>query len=296
MEAFNIAAPRYNLARVFKTRNRLAHDDLTEFCGYVAIGGHFEDLVDKICRALPRVRRRAVWDSVRDVAGTLLTEQGLLMMSWRLSGNIELLRAGTPVPVWHMQQAKEWMPVHIQAYEEDIDSRKAPGGNFRMRVLAGTACPTRITKFWTRRFCKYIAVKMMGYTRRSAKSPLSHITELVSLRLWVQIDPELCRLGEPGFDDVGMTSGLENWNRGVIRKRYRRDWRCPYEFDHRCHRCPVGYDQCPAATHKETLYDDEAENSGSRDGENGNDADGVVTGSDPGSPHVLAGDLQSRRS
>jgi len=216
------------------------------------------------------------------------------MTCWRLAGNVDLLRAGTAVPPWNMQREKEWMPVQIQAYQEGTNNRGAPGGHFRMRVMAGTACPLQLSKFWTKRFCRYIAVKVLGYSKRSGNAPLSHISELVSLRLWVQIDPELCRPGLPGFEHVGMTAGLKKWNHELIKKRFRQGFLCPYSFDHHCYQCAIGYERCPAATHRETNYaEDEAEDSCDRDGEVRNDPDGGVPEPDPGRPHVLTRDLQS---
>lgn len=253
MDGQRIAAPRYNLTRIFRLRDMLADDKLTEFCGYVPIGEHFEDLVDKICATIPRVKRLAVWDSVRDVAGTLLTDDDVFRMSWRLAGNIGLLRSGTPVPPWHVQQEKEWMPVQTLSYREGLNNRGQLGGHFRMRVLAGTACPLRLTKFWTRRFCRFVSNKM-GYSASWGDYPLGHISELVGLRLWIQIDPEQCRPGLPGFMETGVTPGLQKWNRDIVKKRFRRGWACPYNFDHYCYVCPVGYLDCPAATHKETVH------------------------------------------
>lgn len=55
---------------------------------------------------------------------------------------------------------------------------------------------------------------------------------------------------------TGCTAGLMKWNRRIIKQRFRRDWVCPHNFDHHCYKCPVGYIDCPAATHKETSYAD----------------------------------------
>jgi hypothetical protein len=178
------------------------------------------------------------------------------------------------------------VPVQVISYEHATTKFHKPGGSFVLRVLAGTSCPWRITKFWTTRFCRHIATKM-GYSRSSGDYPLSHISELVSLRLWALIDPEFCRPGEPGFTDVGFTAGPNNWNRVIIKQRFRKDWECPYAYDHRCYKCHVGYLDCPAATHKETV-DAEAEDSGDWDGTIGDDADGGVAEQGSGRESMLA--------
>jgi len=251
MEGTLAAAPRYNLKRVFQLRDKLADDTLSDFCGFTPIGESFEELVDTICAAIPRAKRRAVWDSIRDVAGTLLTTDDVWRMSWRLAGNIGLLRNGVAVPPWHVQQEVEWMPAQIQAFSEGTSHRGKAGGYFQMRILAGTACPLRLTKFWTKGFCKLISAKL-GYTTRRGDFPLGHISELVSLRLWVYIEPKYCGPNGPDFREIGSTGALWQWNRRIVRMRFRHNWRCPYSFDHHCFLCPVGYKECPAATHADT--------------------------------------------
>lgn len=252
MAGHGSALPRYNIKRIVTVRDMLINDTLSDFLGFTPIGEHFEELVDRLCGAFPRVNRQVLWDSVRYVAGSLLTEEAMKNMVWRLAGNIRRLRDGQTVPPWHMQTEVEWMPTQVIAYQPDQSSRGRQGGRYTLRVLAGTACPMRITKFWTRGFARHIALGA-GYTRGYGDFRLGHISELVNLRLWVRIDPEQCRPGMPGFDEVGCTAGLLNWNRGIIRKRFRRGFVCPYNYDHHCYKCHVGYSECPAATHMETV-------------------------------------------
>lgn len=254
MSAIHAAFPRYNLTRVFTLRNLLADDTLTEFTGFTPTGDSFDEMVEKICATLGRVQRQIIWDSVRNVAGTLLMADDIYRMSWRLAGNLVRLRDGTSVPPWHVQQEKEWVPAQVVAYRPAESRRGRPGGDFTIRVLAGTACPIRITKFFTVGFARQTALRL-GYTRLRGKSPLGHISELVNMRLWIQLDPDFCRIGSPGFDHVGCTAGLKKWNMEIIKKRFRRGWPCPHDFDHYCHECPIGYRECPAATHQETVSD-----------------------------------------
>lgn len=256
MDGHRIATPRYNLARIFNLRDTLTDQHLTEFGGFTPTGAHFEELVDKICAAIPRVKRQAVWDSIRGVAGTLLTDDAIFRMAWRLSGNVGLLRSGTSVPPWHIQQAREWMPAQIMAYQPGTNKFGRPGGRFSLLVLAGTACPMRLTKFWSNAFARFISNKM-GYSAGWGNYPFGHVSELVSLRLWLQIDPEFCGLGEPGFKNAGCMGALKKWNRDIVKKRFRQGWLCPRGFDHYCYQCPVGYDDCPAATHKETIEEED---------------------------------------
>jgi len=282
----NAALPRYNIKRIVAVRDTLLNDDLSDFIGFVPIGEHFEELVDRLCVAFPRVRRFVMWDSVRDLAGKLLTHDVLRDTLWRLSGNIRRLRDGHFVPPWHVQLEKEWMPAQVVAYQPEKSTRGKIGGRYTLRILAGTACPLMVRKFWPRRFARYIALGA-GYTRRGGEYVMGDISELVNLRLWLRIDPELCRPGAPSFDEVGCTAGLLSWNRDLIKKRFRRGFVCPRGYDHHCYKCPVGYLECPAATHKETI-DVEEEAGSDRDGPIGDDVDGPIAGSTAGREDVLA--------
>jgi len=251
MTHHSVAAPRYSLSRIFALRERLANDVLSEFCGFAPEGRHFEELVDLLCEAIPRVDRLVMWDSVRSIAGCTLREENLRNMCWRIAGNVELLRTGVAVPPWHLQQEAEWAPVQVLAWEPARSARGRRGGRFTMRILAGTACPMRVRTFWTVGFCRFIA-RRAGYTARRHGLPFAHPSELVNLRIWVQIEPDRCRPGVPGFQEVGCTSSLRKWNRQIIKMRFRRDWACPHNYTHYCYQCPVGYMECPAATHAET--------------------------------------------
>lgn len=255
MSTRRVAYPRYNLKHIFKLRNKLADDVLTEFAGFRPVGPQFEELLDKLCDTLHGVRRQVLWDSVHDVAGTLLSIDDVYQLSWRLAGNLARLRAGTAVPPWNAQQEKEWAPAQFVSYAPGESRRGRKGGHFTLRILAGTACPLRVTKFLSRGFAHQIALRL-GYSRLRGKSPLGHISELVNLRLWIELDPEYCRPGAPGFNHVGCSAGLKNWNTEIIKKRFRRGWRCPYDYDHYCYVCPVGYQHCPAATHQFTIIEE----------------------------------------
>ena len=246
--------PRYNLQRIVTVRDYLVRYTLAEFTGFAPTGPHFEDFVAALCDGLPRVDWQVMCDSVRDLAGVLLTEDVLRDTAWRLAGNISRLREGTPVPPWHnTQRGPEWMPAQIVSYQPARNKWGRPGGDFRFRILAGTACPMVIGRFMTKSYCRRMA-REAGYTSQRHDYPLGHISELVNLRAWLKIDPGQCRPGIPGFERSRSSSGLFKWNRAIIKKRFRQGWVCPYDFDHHCHQCPVGYQDCPAAVHRETYH------------------------------------------
>jgi len=231
-------------------------DTLTEFYGFTPRGEHFEDLVDAICASLPGAQRHAVFDSIRNLAGNMLTEELMDDTAWRLAGNLDRLKSGIAVPPWTVQTEKEWMPVHFIQREFGQTSTGAPGSFFDLRILAGTACPLTIKTFLTSGVCGLFA-RTCGYTNRRGDRPYGHASELCNLRTLALIDPEHCRQGKPGFWDIDCKPAYKKWNLSIIDKRFRRGFECPHDFMHHCYQCPVGYLDCPAGTHPFTIYEDE---------------------------------------
>jgi len=245
--------PRYNLKRVFQMRDKLSNDKLTEFLGFSPSGGHFDDLVNAVSDEFPRVRHRVIRDSMEYLAGTLLTEVELKRLAWRLAGNITRLRDGIPVLPWHAQHELEWMPAQILSWQHEHTPGRKPGSRYTMRVLAGTACPMKLTTFMSRGLCHMIA-RRAGFTSLRHAYPFDHQSALVNCRLWALVDPERCYEGRPGFQEFGCSPGLIKWNKDILKMRNRKGgFSCPYGYEHRCFKCAVGYLECPAATHRETI-------------------------------------------
>ena len=256
MDQTSAPVPRYVIAKIYKLRDKLADEALFEFCGFEPKGAHFEELVGKICEALPRVPFQTIFDSVRDVAGKVLTKQDLRDLSWRLAGNLSRLRDGVVVPPWTHQHEYEWAPVQIIEYHKYTDQKSRPCALYRMRYLAGTPCPLIIQTTWPTGFCKLLSSRA-GFTAPWREYPFIHNSELVNMRFMVLLDPDRCTRGQPNFKDIGCTSSMRDWNRRIIQRRNRRkgedEWPCPRGYDHPCYMCPVGYHDCTAGCHPQTL-------------------------------------------
>lgn len=244
--------PRYNLSRIFAVRDRLCNFELDEYAGFTPTGKHFEEMVDKFHQSLPGTDKRALYDSLRNLAGFELTPSRLRATAWRLVANIDRLKRGVAVPPWSIQLENEWVPAQVLSWRAEQTSKGRHGGLFSMRILAGTPCPLITTAFWTRGF-SYAVARRLGYTSRRHNHPYSHPSELVSMRLWLHIEPGRSMDGAPGFHIVKCSPGLLSWNKSIIKRRFREGWQCPHSFTHYCFQCPIGYSQCPAATHRETI-------------------------------------------
>jgi hypothetical protein len=236
------------LSRVYAIRDKLMTDTLFPYVGTELVGEWFDAMVEDISLALD-VSKDVVIDSVRYLAGSVLFRPDAFILAWHLAGNIDLLRDGTPSPRWFVQQAEEWLPCEVLDYMPSQTARGKPSNDYTLRVLAGSACPMRVIAAWPTSFVRMLA-RQIGFSNHRSKLPFQHPSELVRMRLRVLADPARSKPGQLGFWEVSGGSGLNKWNRDILKKRARIDFACPEGYTHACYRCPVGYLNCVAATHR----------------------------------------------
>lgn len=238
--------------RVFKLRDHLLNE-LVGYCGCPLEGAAFDTFVNSLSAELPHnLPHAAVYQSARIVMGKVLDHNDLRAFAWRLAGNLDVLRKNEPVIPWTFQPEPELMPVQVLDHEYAQTAKHKPAARYRLRVLAGRACPMIIHKSWAKDFVRYLASHVMGFSKPWGDFPFKDTAELVRLRFLVMIDPEFCRDEQPGFDQVAESSSCRAWNRDIMKQRARVSAPCPQDFKHPCHKCPVGYDKCPAGTHPRT--------------------------------------------
>jgi hypothetical protein len=265
-ESAGLTVPwRYSVVQVLKRRVKLRDAVLDQFLNKQLDGDIFESFVSTISDNLPKeVERDVIYDSVRHMAGTLLTREALDMVSWRLAGNQQRLLAGKAVGPWTRQPLKEWVPSQIVSAQRKRNDKGDPGHLFKFRLLAGYPCGLIVIKFWSDRFARFVATNTLGFARRGpsdksdrpARNLYHHPLELVTLRLLVLIDPVLCK-HEPGFERIDCGSGLLTYNREQMAYRDRLDeaHACKFGYSREClcHLCPRGYDDvewCRVACHR----------------------------------------------
>lgn len=238
-----------NLTRVFRLRDRLV-DDLAGLCGAEPTGPAFEALVAALAKRLPKETSESViFQTARPLLGKMLTHQTLYYFAWLLAGNLDRLQQGEVILPWSQQPEPEPMPVQVLEYFKAKTRRGKPAARYRLRILAGRACPLVVEKTWPTGFVRFLARSTFGFSRKRVyQSPV----ELVRLRFIAVIDSQFCYDNQPGFDQVACTPGLLNWNRKIMLARSHQDPPCPRDFTHPCFRCPVGYDLCGAGVHPRT--------------------------------------------
>jgi len=223
-------------------------------------GGALDSLTTAIHRQLPKKTPwGTVFESLMSLAGVRLTEDLLESSVWRLVGNLERLFLRHPAVPWCRQEVDEVVPVQVLAVHYGYSSRWRFGGDFELRVLAGTPASMLLRKFWTLGYCQMLK-GMFGFSSPRGLYPFEDMRQFVNLRFSIRITLELSG-ASPDFEKIWQENdrikpaSLYEWNRQMLRHRRREDFRCPRDYDReevKCHFCAVGQDECEAATHDET--------------------------------------------
>lgn len=253
----------YDLTRVMLLRRQMRESLMTDYVDKSLESGAFESFVDDVASCLlKKTPRECVFKSLAHLAGEKLTKEVLDDTCWRLAGNLQRLKTRAVVP-WHKQRHKEWVPVQFVNAAKKRGGRKKTGWMFTFQVLAGTPCPLTIQQFWTDRFCGRMS-HSLGFqwmpSHKSGQQPrgvYQHPTEYVTLRMAVHIEPELCTGAGPDFKKIELPDSLHRWNREQLKYRDRLEegYECPNKYPDSlpCYRCPIGYVECRAGTHRSTF-------------------------------------------
>ena len=248
---------KLSVSQVLRLKHQIEHDPaMYRWFGAGPTGAQFRNFVADIRKRLPQnIDFHTVYVSLGYMAGQEITAKTLDAALWRLLGNLDQLRQGTPVYPWSSQTRPEWVPVQVLYIERQVSHKGSPGGDFGLQVLTGTPCPLVIRKFWTRKFASVLS-RRLGFSKPWHAYPFRDIMELVNLRFQALLMPELSDKG-PGFEEVQVTKVQITWNRKYLRLRHRpKDiFKCPkdYPLSQPCWSCHIGLDKCPAAVHSRTF-------------------------------------------
>lgn len=249
----------FHIGTVLKRRDLLTEALRFEFEGKSVSGPSFERLVSVVGAALGAgIEHDILLRSCLHLIDMPLSREALQEFAHRLAGNMHRLTDNTAVTPWVVQMVAEWVPVQVMA----VRRQQGPSGKFgaylTLKVLAGSPCPLIIYQWWSWGRCKFRA-RELGFSRPPgpqalypAKRPFTHVEQLVTLRFYAYIEPELCELGAPGFYHVQATPAVKAWNTEQLRYRYRDEGHeCPegHPRSFPCHVCPRGYSTCRAGTH-----------------------------------------------
>jgi hypothetical protein len=198
-----------------------------------------------------------VRESCRPLVGVRIDDQLATDFAHRIAGNLPRLRRHRPVTPWVMQRIFEWVPLQIAGVCRRWRRRQI-GGDFAFFVLAGTPAGMTIRRWWSTKYCHFIA-RDLGFSRPAyseraqPKYPFTALEQFVSLRFYARLDPELGRSDGPSFRKIKFHASTGEWNREQLRCRFRVDegYDCPEDYvaEFPCHCCAKGYLSCRAGTH-----------------------------------------------
>lgn len=248
-----MTAKKFSRKQVFTRRARV-FDALRQYVDQHIVGGVIYEITDGLCAALPNtVSRNAVFETIRLLAGTQLTQKGAAKLAWRLAGNVDTLIAGEPVPPWTRQISDEIVPVCV---EKVVPMRRKDknGFLFHCRALAGTPCAEVFTQFFSANSCRAIS-RIVGFSTNSW-GPYQYAgigMHFVNLSFFAHVEAARSR-DRPAFHRVSITSSMLKANKELLEVRCRVK-PCPQNLQHPCVNCPVGYNECAYATHAKTYLE-----------------------------------------
>lgn len=260
-----IHLPVYHINSIMELRSKLV-ERLILFYGQIMMGKTLQEVTEAVAELL-KCDPVVAADSLIDIYGRTLARQDWAMTAWRLAGNHARLRSGRAVPPWTNQLEDEWVPLQVEDVVRRTRQRdKAPGVFVTFQCLAGTPCPSRVTRFWTLPFVRYLKT-VFGFSRFSDLPEIRHLrgkpqvhnlpfsdpSELSRLRVWGLFEPSTCNPGRPSFRQVFNSNTFKSgWNRELLVLRTHLIDRCPRGYMHSCHSCHVGFSECPAGCHRHT--------------------------------------------
>ena len=242
---------------------------MTSFLGHDLTQGVYDAFSEKLLSALPEgMPAASVTNSIKNLAGKVLTDSLLLELCWRIAANVDTMWVGNPVIDWTFQRKFEWIPVFV----EEVHVVKQDGklkNRFIFQSLAGSIVPRKLFQSWSFEKTTHLATnrdnKNLGFGfNRSKLNRLGENTarnlfwdyrQYAGLRCFLLLDPTRSKArNEPTATEVGHSNSTMTYNKILITRRDRNVTPCFHKLSDsiECHQCPYGTDRCEMATHPST--------------------------------------------
>lgn len=240
----------FSFTRVRQRRDKLFVHALRPYIAARIVGDTVKDLCKDLAAQLPEnISRDSLFESIRVLAGTILTQRDAKELAWRLAGNVDRLIDGERVLPWTRQLKDEVIPVRVERIHAD-KRRDSHGFTMHVRALAGSSCPLVFPQFFSTRSCRAVS-KTLGFSSPWGTYPFQTPMHFMGLMFFAHIEAD--KSGDtPYFRKVSCSSGLLDHNRPKIEVRCRAK-PCPRGYQHPCAKCWVGQDECPAGIYPRSL-------------------------------------------
>jgi hypothetical protein len=244
---------KFSRKQIFNRRARL-FSALAPYIDVPISGDVVHGVVSDVLSALPdTVSRNAVFESIRVLAGSSLSQKSAARLAWRMAGNVDKLIDGFPVLPWTTQIENETVPVCVERVTH-ARRRDQHGYMLYCRVLAGSPASELISQFFTANSLRAIS-KIVGFAPNSRGALVygGIAQHFVNLMFFAHIEAERSR-DRLVFHNVSVSSGMLKANKELLAVRCRTE-PCPDGFEHFCVNCFKGYTECRFATHLKTYVE-----------------------------------------
>ena len=271
--ALAYVATRYSsIPEILRKRKELVATIVPRFTGRTLKGEEFLAMVRCFNAHLAKSQNleTPIRQSIIDLLGTPIQHVALRQACWRLAGNLRRMKkGGYSVPTWTRQKIREWVPTQIVSTALARGGRRGRqfGTELRFHILSGTAAGRTAIQWWSSRKCHFLARDRdeagngFAFTRYASRNiggpdqrfPFNSPKQFATLRCLLLLDPEYSDDDGPGFREIAFSGALTKHNRQQHRRRAKEPgYECPRSYEHPCEKCPIGYRECPAATHAMT--------------------------------------------
>lgn len=239
--------PVYSIAKVISLRDRLITEVFYPRYQVEMQGVVFDSLVRDLAQQLPKsISFDRVYETARQLLGQTLTVDLCAQFAWTVAGNLDRMRQGLGVTPWVGQTADEWVPAQLVRMDPGVNARHERGVYVKFVILAGTPAGKSTRRFWRQAMCSPLASRA-GFTKPWKDMPYQAPEQMVNMRFMLHLIAEKSQ-EEPWFHEVQVSPSMRDWNVDLLKRRYKKI-RCPNDWKHPCHKCVIGYRDCPAGTH-----------------------------------------------
>lgn len=239
--------PVYSIPTITAVRDRLISEVFYPRYQVEVEGAVFESLVRDIAQRLPKsISYDRVYETTRQLLGQTLTPELVTSFAWTVAGNLDRMRQGLGVTPWVRQESDEWVPGQLIRMERGVNRRHDPGVYVSFMILAGTPAGKVARRFWKLTMCSPLASRA-GFSKPWKDMPYQAPEQMVNMRFMLHVIAEKSQ-EELWFHEVQVVPSMRTWNVELLKRRFKKI-RCPRGWQHPCHKCVIGYRECPAGTH-----------------------------------------------
>lgn len=220
-------------------------------------GPALSQITSKVLEELPPKCR---YDTLHRTLTVLLDTKpkptDIRVLAAAIAANAPQLRTQNPIVPGRIPIVPTRVLIQVTASRKRPTFNKdaADAAQYRGRILIGPGAPTEIEWAWSLKFVGYYASHPDGFgfdrLNKPTGRPYRHFSSLVGMRFTVNVCREADRVK---VGDVKCAGTHRVRNQALTAMRNRKDFACPFAFEHACHLCPKGQVSCPAAHRHDDL-------------------------------------------